>query len=246
MRFLFAPERTEGANLRERLLSPIIEMRPVSATVLAMLVTCSLAAQQPKRVRIAPELAAQYTRKVIPPPTTTAGNATLKIVVSPEGNVIDVSPISGDSAVVRVASKAVRQWTYSPYFLNGEPVEFETEVTIRVSRFVRTRQCAENDEPVSSPLIGWAGYTNSGKSVAGMTIQVFTAPGTPVIASATTDSDGRFSLPQIVNGKYYLKGLKKLEGRLVVTADAVVTVKRRGRGVACLVADAEELADKER
>ena len=30
----------------------------------------------------------------------------------------------------RAATDAVRQWKYKPYFLNGEPVEIQTQITV--------------------------------------------------------------------------------------------------------------------
>ena len=86
---------------------------------------------EPRRVRIAPEVAAQYTRKEIPPQSIgVTGDAVLKIVVSRKGDVISVSPVTGGPRLVQAATKAVRAWKYAPYLLNGDPVEFETEVTI--------------------------------------------------------------------------------------------------------------------
>jgi periplasmic protein TonB len=38
--------------------------------------------------------------------------------------------LSGDGILARSASDAVRQWKYKPYYLNGEPVEIQTQITV--------------------------------------------------------------------------------------------------------------------
>ncbi len=35
--------------------------------------------------------------------------------------------------LLQSAMEAVRQWRYKPYFLNGQPVEVDTQVTVRFS-----------------------------------------------------------------------------------------------------------------
>jgi len=39
--------------------------------------------------------------------------------------------VSGDSQLSKAAADAVKQWKYKPYLLNGEPVEIQTQVTIK-------------------------------------------------------------------------------------------------------------------
>jgi periplasmic protein TonB len=38
--------------------------------------------------------------------------------------------LSGERILGRAAMDAVRQWKYKPYYLNGEPVEVETQITV--------------------------------------------------------------------------------------------------------------------
>ena len=38
--------------------------------------------------------------------------------------------LSGDPVLGRAATEAVRQWKYKPYYLNGEPVEVETQISV--------------------------------------------------------------------------------------------------------------------
>ena len=36
----------------------------------------------------------------------------------------------GDPVLARAALEAVRQWRYKPYYLDHEPVDIETQITI--------------------------------------------------------------------------------------------------------------------
>ena len=96
--------------------------------------------------------------------------------------------------------------------------------------------CAQDDEPVGYPLQGWVGYTNTGVSVANMTVQARSGPDKRLVATAKTDAAGKFSFPTLGRGTFYLKGSKKL-GEDSVTASAVVTVGDATSHIACLVAD---------
>ena len=58
------------------------------------------------------------------------GKVTLKITVDEEGNVTDVSVIEGHPLLDDAAINAVRQWKYSPTFLNGKPVSVMATVTV--------------------------------------------------------------------------------------------------------------------
>jgi len=42
----------------------------------------------------------------------------------------EVSAISGPKELQQSALDAVRQWTYKPYLLNGDPVEVETTINV--------------------------------------------------------------------------------------------------------------------
>jgi protein TonB len=58
------------------------------------------------------------------------GTVVLHAVISKQGNVENLSVLSGHPMLVQTALDAVKQWKYKPYYLNGEPVEVETTVTI--------------------------------------------------------------------------------------------------------------------
>jgi len=38
--------------------------------------------------------------------------------------------LSGDPVLARAALEAVRQWRYKPYYLDGAPVEIQTQITV--------------------------------------------------------------------------------------------------------------------
>jgi protein TonB len=58
------------------------------------------------------------------------GKVTLKITVDQEGNVTDASVIKGHPLLDDAAINAVRQWKYSPTFLNGKPISVMAEVSV--------------------------------------------------------------------------------------------------------------------
>ena len=58
------------------------------------------------------------------------GSVQLQATISKDGSVTNVKTLSGDGILARAASDAVKQWKYKPYFLNGEPVEIQTQITV--------------------------------------------------------------------------------------------------------------------
>ena len=59
------------------------------------------------------------------------GNVELMATISKEGNIGNIKVISGEAQLTKAAVDAVKQWKYKPYLLNGEPVEIQTQVTIK-------------------------------------------------------------------------------------------------------------------
>ena len=58
------------------------------------------------------------------------GAVQLQAAIGKDGSISAVKVLKGDSILARSAVAAVKQWKYKPYFLNGEPVAVETEVTV--------------------------------------------------------------------------------------------------------------------
>jgi TonB family protein len=58
------------------------------------------------------------------------GAVQIEATVNKEGSVINPKVLSGDPILGRAALEAVRQWRYKPYYLDGQPVEIQTQITI--------------------------------------------------------------------------------------------------------------------
>ena len=58
------------------------------------------------------------------------GTVQMQATINKEGNISNLKLISGDPVLAKAATDAVHQWRYKPYYLNGEPVEIETQITI--------------------------------------------------------------------------------------------------------------------
>jgi protein TonB len=50
--------------------------------------------------------------------------------IGKEGSITKVKLLSGDSVLSRAAMDAVKQWKYKPYYLNDQPVEIQTQITV--------------------------------------------------------------------------------------------------------------------
>ncbi len=58
------------------------------------------------------------------------GAVELQATINKEGNISNLKVVKGDAVLARAATEAVRQWRYKPYYLNGEPVDIETQITV--------------------------------------------------------------------------------------------------------------------
>jgi TonB family protein len=98
----------------------------------------------PERVRISSGVAAGLLVKKVQPQypedakqARVKGKVVMKADIDKEGNVEDISLISGDPMLAPAALEAVKQWKYKPFLLNGRPVKVETQVVVnfRLSKF---------------------------------------------------------------------------------------------------------------
>ncbi len=62
--------------------------------------------------------------------THTQGEVRIEATVNKEGMVVNPKVIRGDTLLAHAAMEAIRQWRYKPYYLDGQPVEIQTEITI--------------------------------------------------------------------------------------------------------------------
>ena len=58
------------------------------------------------------------------------GSVILQAEISKDGSIENLRLISGHPMLAPSAIEAVKQWRYKPYFLNGEPVAVETQITV--------------------------------------------------------------------------------------------------------------------
>jgi periplasmic protein TonB len=91
----------------------------------------------PQRVRVSQGVSqGLLIRKVQPnyPPLARQariqGQVVLQAQISKQGTIENLQLISGHPMLAPAAIEAVKQWRYKPYFLNGEPVEVETQITV--------------------------------------------------------------------------------------------------------------------
>ena len=91
----------------------------------------------PTRVRVSAGVTeGLLIRKVTPgyPPLARQariqGAVVLAAVIGKDGSIQNLKVVSGHPMLTSSALEAVRQWKYKPYFLNGEPVEVDTQVTV--------------------------------------------------------------------------------------------------------------------
>jgi len=94
----------------------------------------------PQRVRVSQGVTQGLViRKVQPtyPPLARQariqGQVVLQAEISKDGAIQNLRLISGHPMLAPAAIEAVKQWRYKPYFLNGEPVEVETQITVNFS-----------------------------------------------------------------------------------------------------------------
>jgi len=58
------------------------------------------------------------------------GTVILHAIIGTDGHVERLEAISGPPELATAALDAVKQWTYKPYLLNGEPTEVDTTVVV--------------------------------------------------------------------------------------------------------------------
>jgi periplasmic protein TonB len=58
------------------------------------------------------------------------GTVVLQAVIGKDGTVQNLHVLSGHPMLTQSAMDAVKQWRYKPYFVNGEPVEADTQINV--------------------------------------------------------------------------------------------------------------------
>jgi TonB family protein len=97
-------------------------------------------ADQPKagtRIRIGGNVASSKITHLVQPVYPEAaksahisGTVILHCVIAKDGTIMQLTYVSGPPLLLKAAMDAVRQWTYQPTLLNGNPVEVDTTVSV--------------------------------------------------------------------------------------------------------------------
>ncbi len=61
------------------------------------------------------------------------GSVVLHAVIGKDGKVQNLQVVSGHPMLTQAAIQAVKEWRYKPYYLNGQPVEVDTNITVNFS-----------------------------------------------------------------------------------------------------------------
>jgi protein TonB len=69
-----------------------------------------------------------YPRQAVA--TRTEGSVQLEATINKAGDISNLKVLAGQPVLAQAAVDAVKQWKYQPYYLNGDPVEIQTQVTV--------------------------------------------------------------------------------------------------------------------
>jgi TonB family protein len=75
----------------------------------------------------------KFVEPVYPPDAKAAGiqgTVTLDAIIGKDGTISSLKLVSGPPELTKAAWEAVKQWTYKPYLLNGDPVSVATTITV--------------------------------------------------------------------------------------------------------------------
>jgi TonB family protein len=93
--------------------------------------------EYPQRVRVLQGVETGLLVKKVPPAypenariARIQGSVVLKALIDKDGNIEDLTLISGHPMLAPAAIEAVKQWKYKPYLLNGQPVKVETQIVV--------------------------------------------------------------------------------------------------------------------
>jgi TonB family protein len=59
-----------------------------------------------------------------------SGTVALEVTVAEDGSVQNVKRISGNPVLAAAASEAIRRWRYTPFLLNGKPLEVKKQISV--------------------------------------------------------------------------------------------------------------------
>jgi protein TonB len=113
---------SEGSN---KALAQIVSAGPAVAKPVLRTLKVSQGVSQGMLIKkVQPDFPAQARQLRI------EGAVQLLATVGKDGNVSEVKVLGGHPVLARAATDAVKKWKYKPYLLNGQPIEFETQITV--------------------------------------------------------------------------------------------------------------------
>jgi TonB family protein len=91
----------------------------------------------PQTVKISQGLSQGLLVKKVPPvypqqalQMKIQGSVEIAATISKNGDITNVKLLSGDTILGRAAMDAVKQWKYKPYYLDNQPVDIQTQITV--------------------------------------------------------------------------------------------------------------------
>jgi TonB family protein len=92
----------------------------------------------PSQPVVLPEITArQYLLRKVEPVYPQAakqqriqGGVVVNLIVGTDGAVEGIGQVSGDTLLMRAAADAIRQWHFRPYLQNGQPVKFQSRISL--------------------------------------------------------------------------------------------------------------------
>ena len=85
---------------------------------------------RPARLRVSQGVMDQSRIHYVKPAGDMQGDVTVSFWIGTDGTVEKVTALDGDPMLAQAAMEAVKQWKYTPYLLNGEPIEVETRAVV--------------------------------------------------------------------------------------------------------------------
>ena len=91
-----------------------------------------LVGQSTPRVRVSESVSKAFVVKKVPPAypqeardQRVEGTVVMKAEINTEGDVTELTVVSGPALLAPAAVEVAKQWEYRPYVLNGEPLNFK-------------------------------------------------------------------------------------------------------------------------
>jgi TonB family protein len=114
-----------ASNNQNQALSGIVSTTAVNLPKPAQKVKVSQGVSQGLLIKTVPPEYPQQAMKM-----HIQGAVELLAYIGKDGSITGVKPIKGDASLARAAVEAVKQWKYKPYYLNDQPVEIQTQITV--------------------------------------------------------------------------------------------------------------------